>query len=492
MKKAILFAGLALLVLSAGCIQPDISPQAKQLPEIKAVYDLYPNAAMTTLFLPKDAVVVSIDDIRRECKQNNLPVAAYWFVTVKTGGFTQDFYVDEQVTKVVCVIDPSAIVIPPKNDCNVTADCDDGNSLTKDECRGIPKKCVYTSINACRSNDGFCPPGCKYANDRDCPAIDECQTDVDCLDSNHFTVDSCTATTPKECKHELKTCEQLRGYLCNQTSEACGGKSMPSKDRDACCETACVKTGSCTGVTCQSYQKCVNGKCYDKTCAERELELCITGEICTKEFFKDALGITCCTGECKRACSSDANCSSFQICKNSYCVIEKCADIGGKVCNATTEVCGGEIEKTLDTPNCCTECRLKKCGERGGVVCDEGLSEKCTQKTIETFDSSDCCMAECIVNWCVDKPCAINQKCDETLQKCVLKTCEEMKGLVWVNPETCRGLFYEVAGSAGCCLETTCLEIGGEECATGSFCDGETRIATDTDRCCIGDCLEYE
>jgi len=489
MKKAILFAGLIFLLLLSGCAQPNIEPQAKLLPEIKAIYDQYPNATMKTLFLQREAVVVAIDDIRGECRQSNLPIAAYWLVTVRTTAFTKEFYVNEAVTKVVCTKDEKKIVQPAKNDCNVVADCDDSNSVTKDECKGTPKKCFHTAITACKAGDSFCPPGCKYGTDRDCPAIDECQSDTDCLDSNHFTADSCTTATPKICKHQLKTCEQLNGYLCDTTSFACKGTGMPSSDKGACCDVPCVKTGSCTGVKCPDYQKCVNGSCYDKTCEERELPLCVSAEICTKEFFKDPVGITCCTGECRKACTSDSNCLAGEACTSGYCIVESCSSIGGKTCNATTEFCAGEIEKTLNNANCCTKCQLKKCSERSGIVCDAGIGEKCTKTAVKTFDTNSCCLAECAQNWCFDKPCAINQKCDEKEQQCVLKTCDEMGGEIWETPGTCKGLFYAVSGAAGCCLEKTCLEMGGAECGVGTACQAETRLALDTGQCCVGTCL---
>ena len=203
---------------------------------------------------------------------------------------------------------------------------------------------------------------------------------------------------------------------------------MPSNDNKQCCDQACVKTETCEGVECPDFQKCVRGQCYEETCNERTWPLCAENEICTDEYYIDDLVIKCCSGECRRPCVNDTGCYPGESCKTGYCIVEACEDIGGLTCDAKTEKCIGEIERTLDNDNCCLECGLKTCEEREGIECNANIGEACTTTTDETLDVAECCFDECVVDWCFDKPCAINQKCDSEKEKCVFKTCEEMEG----------------------------------------------------------------
>jgi hypothetical protein len=393
-----------------------------------------------------------------------------------------EFYVDEAVQKVVCTV-REEVEISIEHECNKASECDDDDPSTKDECKGSPRKCINNKITNCRNNDDYCPPGCIYQNDSDCPAIDLCQTDSDCTDSNRFTKDSCTGT-PKACKYELKRCDELGKYLC-ETYEECRGTQLPAKDSKVCCNQECSKTESCEGVDCPNEQKCVRGLCIDKTCEERELPLCTVSEICTDDFFKDDKGITCCTGECRRPCISDLNCSVYEVCREEYCIAKSCEDIGGEECNEETEKCIGDKETTLDAEECCFDCALKTCEEREGVECEDGFT--CSRDPEETADTTECCLYECEEDLCFDTPCAVNKKCVE--DKCVLKTCEEMNGIDWEDPDSCQGNFFETAGVKDCCIERTCEELGGVECLETETCSEKTRLSLDVEECCTGNCV---
>jgi hypothetical protein len=266
----------------------------------------------------------------------------------------------------------------------------------------------------------------------------------------------------------------------------CNANILPTTDRGICCDSPCSKTESCEGVKCPEEQKCVRGNCIDKTCAERELPLCAQGEMCTDEYYKDGLGIVCCTDECRRPCVSDANCSIGEMCKDDYCIVKECSDIGGKTCDAKTEECTGEMERTVDNEECCLQCGLKKCEEMEGIVCNASNGEECSKSTIVASDTAECCLDECEGNWCIDTPCAINKKCVE--ERCVLKTCEEMEGVDWEEQETCEGSFYITGGIQNCCIPQTCEELLGIECQPTEECDQETRLSTDVTECCLGNC----
>lgn len=479
MKRVLLLIILALIALS-GCPQQDIRPTASQLPEIKAFIEEHQGGEMNALYMSEEAVYVILNDIRADCNKD-IPIVPYWYVTVQSTGELGEFYVDERVEKVICVVrNETAIIV--EHECGNASQCNDDDPSTKDKCEGIPRKCTNTQITNCENNDSYCPPSCVHQDDNDCPAIDLCQSDFDCTDSNRFTKDSCTGT-PKACRYELKTCDELNEHLC-EIYEECKATQLPSKDNKVCCNQECSQTESCEGVNCPTDQKCVRGNCIDKTCAERELPLCTSSERCTEDFFKDDLGITCCTGECRTPCDSDANCSSTEACRNDYCIAKSCEEIGGKECNTTTEECVGDKERTLDAEECCFDCALKTCEEREGIECEE--ESTCSQNTVETLDTAECCLATCEEDLCFDTPCAVNRKCVE--DECVLKTCEEMSGINWEDQASCQGSFFETSGVKNCCIEHTCEELGGLECQVDETCSVETVLSTDTADCCTGNC----
>jgi len=413
---------------------------------------------MKSAFLKKDATMLMIDDIRNDCGKS-MEVDNYWYVTVKVGTALSEFYLDEGATRVVCSV-KEEYVPPEEHECNKDSDCDDSEVSTKDECNGSPRTCINTYIENCLNNDDYCPSGCIFNEDNDCPLIDQCTSDIDCTDSNRFTADTCIGT-PKNCNYELKTCEELNGITC-EVFEVCEGTPFPTSENTTCCNETCVKTESCEGVECPDLHKCVRGECYKKTCSEMDLRLCTADEKCTDEYFKDDKGITCCLGECRRSCNNVGDCYLGEICNSGYCIIESCDDIGGRTCNASTEKCIGEIERTLDNDECCLECQALTCEEREGQICDTEIGAECTKSTEETFDTTECCFAECTVSWCFDKPCAINQKCDEEKEKCVLKTCDEMEGITCDEGQIC-------------------------EC-TDPNCEIPSYITSDYEECCVGTC----
>lgn len=438
------------MVAFSGCVGTDIRPAAKALPEIKAIYDEYPTAHMVALFMKEDVVKLVIKDITKTCGKE-MPLQDYWYITVKVDKKVTEFYVDKEATKVMCIIEPEEDPDDVEHGCNNAEECNDGNLATKDTCEGWPRTCLNAPITECRNGDLYCPQNCSYNNDEDCPAIDQCLSNLDCADSNNFTKDECIGE-PRYCKHTLKTCKELNENTCEEYEE-CPGKILPTTDKKICCNIPCSKTKSCEGIKCLSHQKCINGECYNKSCEERNLPLCTLNEECTGDYYKDDSAITCCDKECRKPCEEDIDCSSEEMCDGEYCIVKACEDIGGKTCDKDTEKCIGEIERTLDNDNCCTECELIKCEEMDGIICDSAEGEECTGKTKNAFDTAECCMKECEIDWCFDKPCAINKNCEE--QKCVFKTCEELEGNACeIETKTCAGDSYRTSDTPYCCVGT--------------------------------------
>jgi len=449
MKAIWLFLILAFsAIVFSGCVEQELG-DLNRFPEIKQVLDENSEAVAESIFINREAATLMIKELREECG-SGIKIEPYWNVTIKSGQDEWEFYVSQAESKVVCTISPD--VIPPelRHECQNSRECDDGLASTKDECKGTPKKCVNTEIIECINEDGYCPEGCVYRDDNDCPAIDLCITNEDCADSNSFTRDLCQGT-PKACVYELKTCEEMHGFEC-EVFEACPGKELSVSSEAVCCDVECEKTKSCEGVECPDEQKCVQGKCIDKSCAERRLPLCDSTEICTEDYYKDTFGIRCCTGECKRPCTSSADCEADYICDGEFCIAASCEDIGGKTCDEETEICVGETVKAVDNNFCCLECQLKTCEEREGKYCDPAFGEFCPEATVETFDTNECCLEECEIEPCFEVVCAVNKKCDEEDGECVLKTCEEMEGIVCEEGQVCSDFEYEASDAQKCCV----------------------------------------
>lgn len=160
--------------------------------------------------------------------------------------------------------------------CSSNSDCNDNNACTEDTCmQEIPAQCSHSQITVCESNDGCCPPSCNHESDTDCKPIDLCQKDSDCDDKNSLTKDTCSGN-PKTCSNTLKTCSELGGKIC-ANSQQCSS-AIKTSDTYACCIGTCsnpVEVNPCSNITCSNNQKCVNGICVLKNCAE------LGGNFCT-------------------------------------------------------------------------------------------------------------------------------------------------------------------------------------------------------------------
>ncbi len=95
------------------------------------------------------------------------------------------------------------------DECTTSFECDDNNVSTLDICSGTPKTCSNTLITECTGGDDYCPLNCTYEDDEDC---DECVIDSDCDDNDDSTEDTCSGT-PKECSNdEITDCTDGDSY----------------------------------------------------------------------------------------------------------------------------------------------------------------------------------------------------------------------------------------------------------------------------------------
>jgi len=163
--------------------------------------------------------------------------------------------------------------------CSSTAECDNNNSCTIDECDGDPLRCRHKLILWCRDDDGCCPESrCTMDNDNDCKAqpsiniinttnitnatntsaiqiisTDECLNDRGCADNNACTNDVCSGT-PKKCfSNAIDGCEfkercfaigsVIESQFCStdKTMKSLKPKKEPCDNDYECLTKLCIK-----------------------------------------------------------------------------------------------------------------------------------------------------------------------------------------------------------------------------------------------------------
>lgn len=122
---------------------------------------------------------------------------------------------------------------PPVDQCRTNLECNDNDLSTEDACSGSPKRCTNIPITECATGDSYCPSTCTYTTDRDCPRGEECTVHADCNDTQTATRDECVGT-PKRCVHtEILACVSNDQYCppgCSGTTDSdCSAQQQPSQ-----------------------------------------------------------------------------------------------------------------------------------------------------------------------------------------------------------------------------------------------------------------------
>jgi hypothetical protein len=312
MRKAILLAGLILAVFLSGCVQqPDLGKIVQNSKEAKEFMQEHPEAKVEFLYLNKDVVMLTIDDIREKCGEE-MEIKPYWYLSMKEKGQKLELYLDETGQKVICTVEPEEEpVVPepepepsdepddgeddepepsdePDDECTTSLDCDDEIDCTKDTCSGKPKICENTPITECKNNDGCCLPDCNFFVDNDC---DECQSPNDCSDGDPSTVDRCSGK-PKRCSNPDKTCGERQWNICEEPL-TCPQEFVPASDTERCCAVEC----DCNGEECGENEECTEDGCELLECSEFGEE-CSVGEACEGKAYEAADVTLCCVGQC--------------------------------------------------------------------------------------------------------------------------------------------------------------------------------------------------
>ncbi|HII71156.1 TPA: hypothetical protein HA265_00180 [Candidatus Woesearchaeota archaeon] len=144
----------------------------------------------------------------------------------------------------------------PKDECEVDAQCNDGDFSTEDICSGTPKTCSHEAITECAHGDSYCPLGCVYDDDLDCEPPEVFQPETEEVET--YVIDTTSGAPPLQ--------PNIRGrYVVN--------KSLPPWDPAFMCHEDwwCTDGDSCTEDLCNMD----TNKCYWEDIVE-----CIDDDFC--------------------------------------------------------------------------------------------------------------------------------------------------------------------------------------------------------------------
>jgi hypothetical protein len=327
-------------------------------------------------------------------------------------------------------------------ECQIGADCSDGNVCTNDVCTGG----ICTNPNNtsscddglfCTSNDVCSGGSCIGSNDPCAPpdlcseslnACVECLGAADCVDGNVCTNDLCDASGA--CTYQNNTVVCNDNLFCTATDRCTGGACVGTGDR--CPGERCNElTDAC--VQCLTDTDCFDGNpCTDEVCNNGVCQITNNTNPCNDALFCTANDV-CSGGACV---GSVDPCSAPLLCSESLNACVEC--LTASHCNdnnpCTTDQCiGGICTNTNNTS-----------------VCDDGLFCTATDR---------CSGGSCVGT---GNPCSGGTTCDEANSRCV--TC-------FVDAECNDGIACTVdtCSAQGACL----FSPSNNFCSDGLFCNGQ-------------------
>lgn len=261
--------------------------------------------------------------------------------------------------------------------------CDDQDACTSDALTGsaaqCTAQCTFTTINACKDDDGCCPASCIFITDNDCepPAPSgevgsACTQDNQCqgLRSGCITQASspiyrggyCTKTCAQDADcgagSHCSTAQAQCVKNCSQNSDCRMGYVCTDDDGDRAKE--CVPAQGAPGDACTADNTCRGADAVCDLAADGVFKDGYCSKPCTNHQSCGAGG-NCLTSpnstekSCVGACNSDSDCRG-----QGYVCLDKNND-GLKECLATNngpgtygDACAGLWECGNTTPNCVT------------------------------------------------------------------------------------------------------------------------------------------
>lgn len=410
-------------------------------------------------------------------------------------------------------------------------------------CKGIDQACGVGA--ECCSGD--CPAGacaCSVLGDR-------CGTSADCCDVG--TPRRCDAGTCVSGARPLGDvcdwdgqCSSLNCDLTGHCAAACLQYGASCTSSAQCCGIYGCPAGTCTALCGNEYDACTNdnqccadyrcraGTCQYGTCGTAGQRCGSETDCCTvaqagKEYFCDASGY-CDIGQPydmpgwpPDACTTDADCSGTNPCRDGYCHWPDGHQPDGHWCLDGRECDGGHCTSTASgvPGTCCSGAGTACTADRYGndTICCAGLELACTglagaqscnscldftssgpQGTAETQCTND---GQCCANrnlWCVAGECCTRRGYACTpgsgeVQCCAGDTCGDVTPYPGPVSNVCCGTFgarcgYDSACCDGylCAYDGTCHLAPGEACTDGSQCANYSgcRIETPPTGLCCG------
>lgn len=239
--------------------------------------------------------------------------------------------------------DAGSTLVPPADppDCEVDADCPEGDVCRSGECRALLHGCVSSADchegAVCSTQIGVCLETCEQ--DSDCPESTRCAHVGVCLaECGIDDSQSCPAGTI--CKENRRIADFPYCGLAEDEGIRCGPGGVCPVGMGCNPETGlCDENHACeSDRDCADYQLCNRGtgRCYDaanscgndRDCDEglichRELRRCTPPGWCETQY--DCSGSEQChpiLEQCMDRCRGDRHCSDGQRCREYWCVEE--------------------------------------------------------------------------------------------------------------------------------------------------------------------------
>ena len=351
--------------------------------------------------------------------------------------------------------------------CVKNSDCDDGKPCTLDECSD--NACDHSPVTFCVDNDDCCPPGCIYAQDNDCDEPHLCMRDEDCDDNLPCTIDECSGD-PKKCSHEQVD-------ECDDDDGCCPEECSALEDED-CRECA-------SDSDCSDGNDCTEDECIDGECEYESVSSCIDNDNCCPSGCTTYNDVDC------RACSTNADCVDDNNCTMDECYDWTCYNTPITMCIDYDDCCpsGCQVYEDYDCRECVTgmdcddgdSCTYDSCSYYG----------ECYHYDITSCSDDDgCCPSGCLYsqdNDCEAPSCVDNLDCDDG-NACTTEICVDGECAVDTEILSC------IDGD-GCCPVGPIWFADSDEtqlCSSSADSDCACNYDSDcvpSDACTDGDCV---
>ena len=256
--------------------------------------------------------------------------------------------------------------------CTTNYDCTEEEICTNHECiiNQTTPECIYNSDCALGK---MCVSGTCVINSSWCTTNEQCGTGKICV-NNACAINESWCTTNDECGI---------GKLCVNNECVINYTNFNCSTNDECgIGKLCVNNACVVKINCTIDDDCAKGTiCREGLCIENQTDFsCIMDEECND-------GKLCVNNECvidwtDFICEKDSQCGGEgRICIEEKCINEEdiifinedgevktCAEMSGKICEATTEKCDGNKSISADAECCLGKCIAKTSSNSKKIV----------------------------------------------------------------------------------------------------------------------------